>query len=101
MVVKSSQLKDGYIIEASVPWANFVSYGPKDMDVLGFTATIFDTDNQETTELAMSSSPQFDINNTGTLGTLVFIDGGDIASAGSSASDSGGSTGTTTAKTIK
>jgi Domain of unknown function (DUF1083). len=101
MVVKSSQLKDGYIIEASVPWANFVSYGPKDMDVLGFTATIFDTDNQETTELAMSSSPQFDINNTGTLGTLVFIDGGDIASAGSSASDSGSSTGTTTAKTIK
>jgi hypothetical protein len=99
VVIKSSQPKGGYIIEASVPWENFVSYGPKDLDVLGFTATIFDTDNQESTELAMSSSPQFDINNTGTLGTLVFIDGGDITSSESSASDSGSSAETTAKKT--
>jgi hypothetical protein len=99
IVIKSSQPKGGYIIEASVPWENFVSYGPKDLDVLGFTATIFDTDNQESTELAMSSSPQFDINNTSTLGTLVFIDGGDIAPAESGASDSGGSAETTAKKT--
>lgn len=104
IVVKSSQNKQGYIVEASVPWENFVSYGPKDLDVLGFTATIFDTDNQESTELAMSSSPQFDINNTGTLGSLVFIDGGDITSTdsgdSSGASDSGGSA-ETTAKTTQ
>ncbi len=99
IVVKSSQPKGGYIIEASVPWENFVSFGPKDLDVLGFTATIFDTDNQESTELAMSSSPQFDINNTGTLGTLVFIDGGDITAAESGTSGSGGSTETTATKT--
>jgi hypothetical protein len=99
IVIKSSQPKGGYIIEASVPWENFVSYGPKDLDVLGFTATIFDTDNQESTELAMSSSPQFDINNTGTLGTLVFIDGGDITSTESGASDSGNSAETTAKKT--
>jgi hypothetical protein len=99
IVIKSSQPRGGYIIEASVPWENFVSFGPKDLDVLGFTATIFDTDNQETTELAMSSSPQFDINNTSTLGTLVFIDGGDIAPAESGASDSGGGAETTVKKT--
>ena len=95
IIIKSAQLNQGWIIEASVPWENFVSFGPKDLDVLGFTATIFDTDNQESTELAMSSSPQFDINNTGTLGTLVFIDGGDITSTESGASDSGGSAETT------
>ncbi len=99
IVIKSSQLNQGWIIEASVPWENFVSYGPKDLDVLGFTATIFDTDNQESTELAMSSSPQFDINNTGTLGSLVFIDGGDITAAESGASDSGDSTETTAKET--
>jgi hypothetical protein len=92
IVIKSSQPGGEYIIEASVPWENFVSYGPKDLDVLGFTATIFDTDNQESTELAMSSSPQFDINNTGTLGTLVFIDGGDITAPESGASNSDEST---------
>ena len=99
IVVKSSQPKGGYIIEASVPWENFVSFAPKDLDVLGFTATIFDTDNQESTELAMSSSPQFDINNTGTLGTLVFIDGGDITATESGTSGSGDSAETTAKKT--
>ena len=99
IVVKSSQPKGGYIIEASVPWENFVRIAPKDLDVLGFTATIFDTDNQESTELAMSSSPQFDINNTGTLGTLVFIDGGDITATESGTSGSGDSAETTAKKT--
>jgi hypothetical protein len=99
IVIESTQPNGAYIIEASIPWENFVSYGPKDLDVLGFTATIFDTDNQESTELAMSSSPQFDINNTGTLGTLVFIDGGDITATESGASGSGDSAETTAEKT--
>jgi hypothetical protein len=99
IVIESTQPNGAYIIEASIPWENFVSYGPKDLDVLGFTATIFDTDNQESTELAMSSSPQFDINNTGTLGTLVFIDGGDITAIESGASGSGDSAETTAKKT--
>jgi hypothetical protein len=47
----------------------------------------------------MSSSPQFDINNTGTLGTLVFIDGGDINPAESGTSGSGDSAETTAKKT--
>jgi hypothetical protein len=76
--LKSSKIKDGYIIEVSLPWENFVSYGPKDMDVLGFTASIFDTDNLESTELVISSSQQFEINNVTTLGTIVLIDGGDL-----------------------
>lgn len=76
--VKSSQGREIYIVEASIPWENFVSYGPSDMAVIGFTASIFDTDNLESTELAMSTSPQFEINNATTLGTLVFIDGGDL-----------------------
>lgn len=53
--------------------------------MLGFTASIFDTDNLETTELAVSSSPQFEINNVTTLGTLVLIDGGDLTATGDSA----------------
>jgi hypothetical protein len=76
--VKSSQGNESYIIEAGIPWENFVSYGPSDMSVIGFTASIFDTDNLESTELAMSTSPQFEINNVTTLGTLAFIDGGDL-----------------------
>ncbi len=78
MQVKSSQGAESYVIEASIPWENFVSYGPSDMAVIGFTASIFDTDNLESTELAMSTSPQFEINNVTTLGTLAFIDGGDL-----------------------
>ncbi|MCG2790418.1 MAG: hypothetical protein L6305_01550, partial [Actinomycetia bacterium] len=61
-----------------IPWSNFVSYGPKDLDVMGFTISIFDTDNLESTELVMSSSRQFEINKVTMLGTLVLIDGGDL-----------------------
>ena len=40
--------------------------------------SILDTDNLDTTELVLSSSSVFDINNASTLGTLVLIDAGDI-----------------------
>ena len=83
--IKSLQTKQGYNIEVKLPWEVFASYGPVDLDVLGFTASIFDTDNLETTELAVSSSPQFEINNVTTLGTLVLIDGGDLTTTGDSA----------------
>ena len=76
--IKSSQTRDGYIIEAKLPWENFISFGARDMLIAGFTASIFDTDNLETTELAVSTSPQFEINNVTTLGTIAFIDGGDL-----------------------
>jgi hypothetical protein len=45
---------------------------------MGFTISIFDTDNLESTELVVSSSKQFDFNNVTTLGTLILIDGGDL-----------------------
>ncbi|MCL5072590.1 MAG: hypothetical protein M1308_17115 [Actinobacteria bacterium] len=76
--VASTKLAKGYIIEAAIPWSNFVSYGPKDIDVMGFTISIFDTDNLGSTELVVSSSKQFEINNVTMLGTLVLIDGGDL-----------------------
>jgi len=76
--IKSSQSIQGYIIEARLPWENFISFGAKDLGIAGFSASIFDTDYLESTELAVSSSPQFEINNVTTLGTIVFIDGGDI-----------------------
>ncbi|MCL5072879.1 MAG: hypothetical protein M1308_18580 [Actinobacteria bacterium] len=84
--IKSTQINRGYILEAKLPWENFVSYGPQDTAVIGFTASIFDTDNLESTELAVSSSTQFEIKNITTLGTLVFIDGGDLL--GTESSDS-------------
>jgi hypothetical protein len=46
--------------------------------VIGFTISILDTDNLETTELVISSSGVFDINNVSTLGALVLIDAGNI-----------------------
>jgi len=76
--IKSAQLKNSFQMEVKIPWENFVSYGPKDLDVLGFTASIFDTDNLESTELAVSTSLNFEINNLSTLGSLVLIDGGDL-----------------------
>jgi len=82
--IKSTKLANGYITEASVPWYNFVNYIPHDEDLLGFTVSIFDTDNLldadnlPTTELVISSSKQFDLNNVSTLGTLVLIDAGKI-----------------------
>ncbi len=80
----STKLANGYIIEASIPWYNFLNYTPQDEDLLGFTVSIFDTDNLvdtdnvPITELVVSSSKQFDLNNVSTLGTLVLIDAGDI-----------------------
>lgn len=76
--IASKQTAEGYIIEAKIPWENFVNFFAKDMDVIGFTASIFDTDHLDSTELVVSSSPQFEINNVTTLGTLVFIDAGDL-----------------------
>jgi len=76
--IKSAKTAGGYIIEAKIPWENFISFGARDMLVAGFTASIFDTDNLETTELVVSTSPQFEIYNVTILGTIVFIDGGDL-----------------------
>ena len=79
---------------------DFISYGPKDEDVLGFTVSIFDTDNMDSTELVMSSSKQFALNDATTLGTIVLIDGGDLQSnaTGESTKGSSESTTATTAK---
>ena len=76
--VASTKLANGYVIEASIPWYNFINYLPSDGSVIGFTVSILDTDNLDTTELVLSSSSVFDINNVSTLGTLVLIDAGDI-----------------------
>lgn len=76
--ISSTKLSNSYLIEASIPWYNFTNYIPTDEDVLGFTVSILDTDNLETTELVISSSKQFDFNNVFTLGTLVLIDAGNI-----------------------
>lgn len=78
VILEATRLSNGYILEASVPWYNFVNYVPEDMDVLGFTVSILDTDNLESTELVISSSTNFEINNVSTLGTLVLIDAGDL-----------------------
>ena len=50
----------------------------KDETVVGFTISLLDTDNLDSTELVMSSSRSFDFNNVSMLGTLIFIDVGDI-----------------------
>ncbi len=76
--IASTKLANGYVIEASMPWYNFSNYMPSDGSVIGFTISILDTDNLDTTELVMSSSSVFDINNVSTLGTLVLIDAGNI-----------------------
>ncbi len=79
--IASNRLPNGYLIEASIPWYNFINYVAEDGDVLGFTISILDTDNQESTELVVSSSSIFDFNNVSTLGTIVLIDAGDIQEA--------------------
>lgn len=76
--VSSTKLANGYVLEASIPWYNFINYMPADGSVIGFTISILDTDNLDTTELVISSSSVFDINNASTLGTLVLIDAGNI-----------------------
>jgi len=76
--VASTKLANGYVIEASIPWYNFANYIPSDGSVIGFTISILDTDNLDNTELVISSSSVFDVNNVSTLGTLVLIDAGNI-----------------------
>jgi len=80
----SIRISGGYIIEASIPWYNFTNYIPEDLDVMGFTVSIFDTDQlpleMPTTELVISSSKVFDFNNVSMLGTIALIDAGDIQS---------------------
>ncbi len=78
VVIASNRLANGYLIEASIPWYNFINYIPEDGDVLGFTISILDTDNQDSTELVISSSSVFDFNNVSTLGAIVLIDAGDL-----------------------
>ncbi len=84
VIIDSTRLANGYLIEASIPWYNFSNYVPKDMDVLGFTVSILDTDSlpldSPTTELVISSSKIFDFNNVSTLGAIALIDAGDIQS---------------------
>jgi hypothetical protein len=77
--IASARLAGGYLIEASIPWYNFTNYTPTDEDILGFTVSILDTDNLESTELVISSSNQFDFNNVFTLGNMVLIDAGDLS----------------------
>ena len=83
--IASTRIAGGYIIEASIPWYNFTNYIPEDLDVLGFTVSIFDTDQLPldipTTELVISSSKVFDFNNVSMLGSIAFIDAGDLQSA--------------------
>ncbi|MBU4483248.1 MAG: hypothetical protein L6305_07125 [Actinomycetia bacterium] len=81
VIIASIRLANGYIMEASIPWYNFPNYVPTDKDVLGFTVSIFDTDNLESTELVISSSKVFDFNNVSTLGTIALIDAGNIQEA--------------------
>ncbi|GAH89961.1 unnamed protein product, partial [marine sediment metagenome] len=76
--VASIKLANGYLLEVSIPWYNFPNYIPNDEDVLGFTISILDTDNLESTEIVISSSKIFDFNNVSTLGTIVLVDAGNI-----------------------
>jgi len=80
VTIASTRLANGYIMEASIPWYNFPNYMPSDEDVLGFTISILDTDNLESTELVISSSKNFDFNNVSTLGAIALIDVGDVQS---------------------
>src|SRR3972149_12165929 len=80
----STRIANGYIIEASIPWYNFTNFIPEDLDVLGFTVSLFDTDQlpleMPSTELVISSSKDFDFNNVSLLGAIALIDAGDIQS---------------------
>ena len=85
-VLASKKGSGGYTIEGSIPWYSMPSALPADELVMGFTVSILDTDNMESTELVVSSSKQFDFNNVSTLGTLILIDGGDPALSSQSSS---------------
>jgi hypothetical protein len=78
-VLASKKGSGGYTIEGSIPWYSTPTLAPADEIVMGFTVSIFDTDNMESTELVVSSSKQFDLNNVSSLGTLILIDGGDLS----------------------
>jgi hypothetical protein len=78
-VLASKKGSGGYTIEGSIPWYSTPTLSPADEIVMGFTVSIFDTDNMESTELVVSSSKQFDLNNVSSLGTLILIDGGDLS----------------------
>lgn len=77
-VLASKKYTGGYTIEGSIPWYAMPAVTAADELVMGFTVSIFDTDNMESTELVVSSSKQFDFNNVSTLGTLILIDVGDL-----------------------
>lgn len=74
------KLTNGYLLEASIPWYYFPNYNPNDKDVLGFTISVLDTDNLDSTELVISSSKVFNFNDVSTLGAIALIDAGDIQS---------------------
>jgi hypothetical protein len=85
ITVRSSRpSSNSYRLEASIPWDKFINYTPSDEEVLGFTVSIFDTDNlpstEPKTELVISSSREFDKNDTSILGMIILIDRGDIQS---------------------
>jgi hypothetical protein len=86
--IAPARTRNGYILEVSLPWYNFTNYMPEDEDVLGFTVSILDTDNLDTTELVISSSKTFDFNNVSTLGAIALIDAGDLQDSGDGNSDS-------------
>ena len=85
-VLASKKGSGGYTIEGSIPWYSMPSVSPADELVMGFTVSILDTDNMESTELVVSSSKQFDFNNASTLGTLILLDGGDLSLSSQSSS---------------
>ena len=85
-VLASKKGSGGYTIEGSIPWYSIPALTPADEIVMGFTVSIFDTDNMESTELVVSSSKQFDLNNVSTIGTLILIDGGDLSAIDQSSS---------------
>jgi len=85
-ILASKKGSGGYTIEGSIPWYSMPALSPADEIVMGFTVSIFDTDNMESTELVVSSSKQFDLNNVSTLGTIILIDGGDLSAQDQSSS---------------
>jgi len=89
VTIASTRLATGYLIEASIPWYNFPNYIPTDVDVLGFTISILDTDNLDSTELVISSSKVFNFNDVSTLGAIALIDAGDIQGTEEEPTDEG------------
>ncbi|HAX17496.1 MAG TPA: hypothetical protein DCY00_02730, partial [Actinobacteria bacterium] len=77
-VISAKRGSGGYTIEASIPWFEMPKMDIKDELITGFTISLLDTDNLDSTELVISSSRSFDFNNVSMLGTLIFIDVGEI-----------------------